>query len=77
VEHTFEKKSAVDRVIKASPKEEAALLKHFEEALRNQKINPYEKLKTTEETEIINGVLKRISSFVHEYGGKAKKKGFP
>jgi hypothetical protein len=70
VEQYAEKQSGIERILKTSPEEEAALLRHFERALKNQETDPYEKEKDPEDVEIIDGILARISDFVHDYDGK-------
>jgi hypothetical protein len=66
----FEKPSGIERIVNVSRAEEESLLKHFEEALRNQKTDAFEREKNQEEIEVINHVLRCMPEFIRDYGGK-------
>lgn len=70
----FEKQSGIERIVNTSPDEEQVLLKYFEEALENQRTDPFEREKNPEESEVIDHVLRCMPEFVREYDGKPLSK---
>ncbi len=66
----FEKQSGIERIVNTPPAEEESILKHFEEALKNQETDSFEREKNEEEIEVIDYVLNRMPEFIRNYGGR-------